>query len=143
MILSVVSLIWSSAGYFWPRRDLRILGCLWITHHLCICKLNWTKMLCLSRGKQRLYEFRFEWISTKNGAQFVPIRIPTVCWKTFPAKTTKILSNRNSIILMISSSEYLFLESGCFFINYVSKCLIPNSLKMKAFRIIPVSLFLF
>ena len=82
-----------------------------------------------------------------RGAQFVPIGMPTVCWKTFPAKTTKILSTRNSSILMMSSSEYLLLESECSFTKYVSSC--PNTkylylrlpfLKMKAFRIILVSL---
>ena len=38
-------------------------------------------------------------MSARSGAQFVPIGMPTVCWKTFPAKTTKILSTRNSSIL--------------------------------------------
>ena len=86
-------------------------------------------------------------MNTERGAQFVPIGMPTVCWKTFPAKTTIILSTRNSSILMMSSSEDLFVESECFFTKYVSSC--PNTkflylrlpfLKMKAFRIILVSL---
>ena len=86
-------------------------------------------------------------MSTRRGAQFVPIGMPTVCWKTFPAKTTKILSTRNSSILMMSSSEHLFLESECSFTKYVSSC--PKTkylylrlpfLKMKAFRIKLVSL---
>ena len=29
---------------------------------------------------------------TRRVARFVPIGMPTVCWKTFPAKTTKILT---------------------------------------------------
>ena len=62
-------------------------------------------------------------MSARRGAQFVPIGMPTVCWKTFPAKTTKILSTRNSSILMMSSSEYLLLESECSFTKYVGGCL--------------------
>ena len=61
--------------------------------------------------KSASYEYRK--MSARRGAQFVPIGMPTVCWKTFPAKTTKILSTRNSSILMMSSSEYLLLESEC------------------------------
>ena len=56
--------------------------------------------------KSASYEYRK--MSARRGTQFVPIRMPTVCWKTFPAKTTKILSTRNSSILMMSPSEYLF-----------------------------------
>ena len=70
--------------------------------------------------KSASYEYRK--MSARSGAQFVPIGMPTVCWKTFPAKTTKILSTRNSSILMMSSSEYLFLESECSFTKYVSSC---------------------
>ena len=96
--------------------------------------------------KSASYEYRK--MSARSGAQFVPIGMPTVCWKTFPAKTTKILSTRNSSLLMMLSSEYLFLESECSFTKYVSSC--PNTkylylrlpfLKMKAFRMILVSLF--
>ena len=85
--------------------------------------------------KSASYEYRK--MSARRGAQFVPIGMPTVCWKTFPAKTT-----RNSSILMMSSSEYLLLESECSFTKYVSSC--PNTkylylrlpfLKMKAFHI--------
>ena len=47
--------------------------------------------------------------------------------KLFPAKTTKILSTRNSSILMMSSSEYLFLESECSFTKYVFSCPIINT----------------
>ena len=38
-----------------------------------------------------------------------------ICWKTFPAKTTKMLSTRNSNILIMSSSVYLLFESECSF----------------------------
>ena len=53
----------------------------------------------------------------------IPIGMPTVCLKTFPAETTKILSTRNSSILMMSSSEYMFLESEYSFTKYISLCL--------------------
>ena len=52
-------------------------------------------------------------ISARRGAQFVPFGMPTICWKTFLPKTTKMLSNRNSSMLMMSSSVYLFFESEC------------------------------
>ena len=66
--------------------------------------------------KSASYEYRK--MSARRGAQFVPIGMPTVCWKTFPAKTTKILSTRNSSTLMMSSSEYLLLESECSFTTH-------------------------
>ena len=130
--------------------NFRILGCLWTIHHRCTCKWDWTEMLNVSIEskdcmKSASYEYRK--MSARSGAQFVPIGMPTVCWKIFPAKTTKILSTRNSSILKMSSSEYLFLESECSFTKYVSSC--PNTkylyrrmpfLKMKAFRMILVSL---
>ena len=58
------------------------------------------------------YEYRN--ISARRGAQFVPIGMPIICWKTFPPKTTKMLSTRNSSMLTMSSSVYLFFESECF-----------------------------
>ena len=104
--------------------NFQILGCLWTIHHRCTCNWDWTEMLTVSfplRTKTmrfNLYEYRK--MSARRGAQFVPIGMPTVCWKNFPAKTTKILSTRNSSILMMSSSEYLFLESECSITKYVS-----------------------
>ena len=44
--------------------------------------------------KSASYEYRN--MLARRGEQFVPIWMPTVCWNTFPAKTTKILSTRNS-----------------------------------------------
>ena len=131
--------------------NFRILGCLWTIHHRCTCKWDWTEMRTVSFPliadcmKSASYEYRK--MSARQREQFVPIGMPTVCWKTFPAKTTKILSTRNSSILMMSSSEYLFSESECSFTKYVSSC--PKTkylylrlpfLKMNAFRIILVSL---
>ena len=57
------------------------------------------------------YEYRN--MSARRGAQFVSIGMPTICWKTFPPKTTEMLSTRNSSMLMMSSSMYLFFESEC------------------------------
>ena len=42
--------------------------------------------------KSASYEYRK--MSARSGAQFVPIGMPTVCWKTFPAKTTKNIVNK-------------------------------------------------
>ena len=52
-------------------------------------------------------------MSARRGAQFVPMGMPIICWKTLPAKTTKMLSTRNASILMMSSSVYLLFESVC------------------------------
>ena len=57
------------------------------------------------------YEYRN--MSARRRAQFVPIGMPSICWKTFPPKTTKMVSTRNSSMLMMSSSVYLYLESEC------------------------------
>ena len=40
------------------------------------------------------YEYRN--MSARKGAQFMPMGMPIICWKTFPAKTTKMLSTRNA-----------------------------------------------
>ena len=55
------------------------------------------------------YEYRN--MSARRAAQFVPIGMPTICWKTFPPKTTKMLSTRNFSMLIMSSSVYLFLSN--------------------------------
>ena len=62
------------------------------------------------------YEYRN--MSTRTGALFVPIGMPNICWKTFPPKTTKMLSTRNTSMLMMSSSMYLFFESECSLTKY-------------------------
>ena len=43
----------------------------------------------------------------------MPIGMPTICWKTFPLKTTEILLTRNSNMLIMSSSVYLLFELEC------------------------------
>ena len=59
------------------------------------------------------YEYRN--MSARRGAQFVSMGMPIMCWKIFPANTTKMLSTRNSCILMMSSSVYLLFEWECSF----------------------------
>ena len=48
------------------------------------------------------YEYRN--ISARRGARFVHIGMPTICWKTFSPNTTRMLSTRNSCMLMMPSS---------------------------------------
>ena len=84
-----------------------------------------------SRWEQRLYEIRFVWIQKDVSDKSGTIRTRwnadmTVCWKTFPEKNTKISSTRNSSIFIMSSSEYLVLESECSFTMYFLRALIPN-----------------
>ena len=60
-----------------------------------------------------LYEYRN--LLARRGAQFVPMGMAIFGWKTFPGKTTKMLSTRNSSILMMSSSVNLLFKSECSF----------------------------
>ena len=70
-------------------------------------------------------------MSVRRGTPFFPIGIPTICWKTFPAKTKKMLYTRNSSILMMSSSEYFILESECSFTQYASSSLNTRHLYLR------------
>ena len=45
------------------------------------------------------YEYRN--MTAGRVAQFVPMGMPIICWKTFPAKTTKMVSTRNSSIHLL------------------------------------------
>ena len=65
------------------------------------------------------YEYRNK--SAMRGAQLAPMGMPIICWKTFLAKTTKMLSTRHSSILMMSSSAYLLFESECSFTKRVPR----------------------
>ena len=91
----------------------------WLTiRHRCICMWSWTDMLFFffpveSKDCMNSASYEYRNVSARRGAQFVPIGMPTICWKTFPPKTTKMLSTRNSSMLMMSSSVYLFFESEC------------------------------
>ena len=81
-------------------------------------KLNWDANRFLpaeSKGCMNSASYEYRNKSARRGAQFVPKGMPIICWKTFPAKTTKMLSTRNSSILMMSSSVYLLFESECSF----------------------------
>ena len=85
---------------------------------------------CFFAVESKDYNIHFVWIqkdADEKRAQVVHIGTPTVYWKTFPAKkNTKIVSSRNSSILMMSSSEYLFLESECSFTKMFLRALILN-----------------
>ena len=60
----------------------------------------------------------------RRGAKFIPTDMPTICWKIVPAKRTKMLSTRDSGILMLSSSVYLPLGFENRVLRYIfSKCL--------------------
>ena len=120
-------------------------------HHPCICKSDWTEMLTVFlplRAKTLWNPLRIniERCRREEGHNSYTLEY---LLDEFSAKTTKILSTRNWSILMLSSSDNVFLESVCSFTKYVSSC--PNTkyvylrlrlLKMKASWIKLVSLFL-
>ena len=122
------------------------LGYWLIIRHRCICMWSWIEMLTFSFQLRE----KTEWSLLRRwGAPFVPIGMPTICWKTFPPKTTKMLSTRNSSMLMMSSSVYLFLEPECSLTKYGSSrpktknlYLWFSFLWMKEFRMKVVSLLL-
>jgi hypothetical protein len=61
--------------------------------------------------------------SANKGAQLVPMGIQAVCWKIWLPKTTKMLSMRNSNISLMSTSEYLCVESESRITKYVREWL--------------------
>ena len=83
--------------------------------HRCIYIWSWTEMLTVSfQPRAKTYEFRFVRVQKYVGEERC-----TICahWnadyllENIPQKTTKMLSTRNSSMLMVSSSLYLFFES--------------------------------
>ena len=70
------------------------------------------------------YEYRN--MSAWREAQLVPDGMPTICWKTVPPKATKMLSTRNSSMLIMSSSVYLLFESECSLTYRVPRDLKPK-----------------
>ena len=55
-------------------------------------KLNWDANRFLpTENKDCMNSTSYEYrnISARRGAQFVPMGMPIICWKTFPAKTQK------------------------------------------------------
>ena len=129
---------WSSlwCPWFKDQQDTSVLDNFWIPncfatkHHRYTCKWDQNaNYFCPVESKDCMSSASHEYrkVSERKAAQFVPIGMPTACWKTFPAKTTKILSTRNSSILMMSSSELLFLESECSFTKYVSSTSYPST----------------
>ena len=128
-----------------------ILGCLWTIHHRCTCKWDWTEMMFLSNWEQNTVWIAFlmntERCRRDDGHNLYPLECRLSAGRLFLQKPRKHCPPET---LVVSSSEYLFLESECSFTKYVSLC--PNTkylhlrvlfLKLKAFRKIPVSLFSF
>ena len=105
------SCLWSQAQRDTFDQDHSHSPGYWLTiRHRCICMWSWTEMLfffpveskyCMNSAS---YEYRN--MSARRGAQFVPIGMPTISWKTFPPKTTKMLSTRNSKLYVI---QYYFI----------------------------------
>ena len=84
--------------------------------HRCIDMWCWILMLTISFWSRA----QSEWIPLRmstaicwlgEGEQLVPIWTLTICRNTFPPKTTKMFSTRNSSMLMMSSSVYLLFKS--------------------------------
>ena len=49
-------------------------------------------------------------MSARRGAQFVPIGIPTICWKTFPAKTFMFKNGNRRYKYLVSGHEESYFE---------------------------------
>ena len=113
------SCLWSQAQRDTFDPDISQSLGYWLTiRHRYICMWSWTEMLIFffpveSKDCMNSASYEYRNMSARRGAQFVPIGMPTICWKTSPPKTTKMLSTRNSSMLMMSSSVYLFFESEC------------------------------
>ena len=117
VLLSFVSLISNSGEYIWPRLFSKSGLLMDKTSSMYLyVKLNWDANRFLPAERKDCMNYashEYRNMSARRGAQFVPMGMPIICWKNFPAKTTKILLTRNSSILIISSSVYLFFESEC------------------------------
>ena len=93
----------------------------WLTiRHRCICIWSWTETSAIFffpvESKDLWIPLRMSTEICRLGERhnLCPIGMPTICWKTFPPKTTKMLSTRNSSMLMMSSSVYLFFRIWVF-----------------------------
>ena len=91
----------------------------WLTiRHRCICMWSWTEMLIFSfqsRAKAVWCPLRMstEICRLREGHNLCPLECRLSVGKPSPPpKTTKMLSTRNSSMLIMSSSVYLFFESG-------------------------------
>ena len=88
--------------------------------------------------------FAYKNMSARRGAQFVPIGMLNVCWKTFSAKTTKILLTKklkqlDDVIVGVLVFRFkLLIYKICFYSLHNTKYLYLRLpfLKMKAFWII-------
>ena len=82
----------------------------WLTiRHQCICMWSWTEMLIFS------FQLRAKtvWIPLRMSTEICRLGEGHNLLENLPPKTTKMLSTRNSNMLTMSSSVYLFFESVC------------------------------
>ena len=68
--------------------------CLWTMHHPCTytIKLNWEANYFLIDCTNSASCHRVPKDIWKRRPQFVPVGIPTICWKTFPVKPRNIVN---------------------------------------------------
>jgi hypothetical protein len=89
--------------------------------------LNWKR-------QQELYSSHvevFEWVLLQRNIKISQLTkghnwylgIPTICWKILVPKSTKILSMRNPNTSLMSTSEYLCVESVLWITKYVREWL--------------------
>ena len=97
------SCLWSQAqrDTFEPDNSQSLGSWLTICHQ-CICvKFIWDANFFFpveSKDCMNSASYEYRNMSARRGAQFVPIGKPTIRWKTFPPKTTKMLSSRKSFL---------------------------------------------
>ena len=96
------------------------LGYWLIIRHRCICMWSWTEMLIFSfqlRTKTVWIPLRMstEICRLGEGHNLCPLewRLSVGTPPPSPSKTTKMLSTKNSSMLMMSFSVYLFFNSEC------------------------------
>ena len=138
VMLSVVSLISSSTGYKKSTStsgpdNVQSLGWLRTTHNRSIYKWKWTGMVAEGRDCMNTFLWVKKDIDYKRGA-ICSYRNADCLLEDISRKTTKMLSNRNSSILMMSSSLCLvgfFLESECSFTNMLLHAPIPKYLYLR------------
>ena len=109
-------------GYIWPRYFSKSGLLMDKTSSMYLyVKLNWDANRFLpaeSKDCMNSASYEYRNMSARRGAQFAPMGMPIICWKALTEKIMKMLSTRNSSILIMSSSVYLFFESECSFTKY-------------------------
>ena len=121
--------------------NFRILGCLWTIHHRCTCKWDWTEMLTVSFPLRAIASYEYRKCRREEGTIRTHWNVDCLL---------EDLSGKNPrkcCQLETLASWWCHLQSTCVKNQSASSC--PNTkylylrlpfLKMKAFRIILVSL---